>query len=822
MNTRRTLRSNSDRLIGKSKEQTDAAKQKDCNEGKPNFKDEDSSSESSAEEEIDGDSSKHKEIAENNNPAKSRKRVKSKFDSDDGSSSDSSVGDYLKNADEIDLNSTFFKLDKSRKTPDFDSIEKKIFTGIKTLSDSDISDDEKESINVSDIQSQSAVQDLNNEDKKSNFAELHEYNKKLAEAKACVQKYEKKKFETENNVDISDLLAICEPKNNESQESMESANTGADSEDEMDWEEIEEGDDKPPDAVNIPKEGVQITLQMPTVVRKKKGVDFIAAIKRRINRVKKENQVYIHKVHLLCWIAHGNFLNSVLNNENLLGLALSLIPSENCYPKKHADLRYLEQIVRWYGKMMKIQENPSDENKQPLLESLQMQINKKQALSKRDLVLIFVIILRSLGLQCRLVMSLQCLPLRPPNSELCSLSTKENKAASSKESNKNDKSKSTAKSVKDSISQKLNQSTSNANKNKTSSIGKISNNAKGKLKAADKENKIKKPNLSKLKAQSPIAINSKADPNKETPVNKLDTKIPTDRKTIKSRSAAERNAKKENISDKNKINKSSSSISTKSGKKSTQISQLDGADDSPSTSKSKQKNKPNLNKLKTSEKDNSRTDTCISKRHPRRVKSKERKYNDTTGDSEDDFKPSPRKSSTERNSGKEKDINDNKKKVLKKMAASSSKNTKLDVRNDIINLIKGQMTEQRHSQKHKRVSTKASHDESDYDSDYAPEPEKKRRSSKRSSSDDDFKIKVNTNVKRRVKPRSQLDTRVLSTDDEESSSGGKKKKVGTDFWVEVFLEAEEKWISADIIKGQVHCVSELHVSENKISPFLSI
>lgn len=80
--------------------------------------------------------------------------------------------------------------------------------------------------------------------------------------------------------------------------------------------------------------------------------------------------------------------------------------------------------------------------------------------------------------------------------------------------------------------------------------------------------------------------------------------------------------------------------------------------------------------------------------------------------------------------------------------------------------------------------------------------------------EDDFKpevLKVVKNSKISVKDR-----RALSTDSERADSPKStktlKKKVGNDFWVEVFVEMEEKWISVDVINGKVHCVELLHVS----------
>ncbi|XP_075234735.1 DNA repair protein complementing XP-C cells homolog [Lycorma delicatula] len=202
---------------------------------------------------------------------------------------------------------------------------------------------------------------------------------------------------------------------------------------------------------NIKKEdndgskGIQVTIELPGVKKcskEKKKHDIEAAIKRRFNLIKKDNQVFAHKVHLLCWIAHGNYVNNLLNSSELLCIALSLIPSKHCYPPKRCDLNYLEQFVEWFVNKIKLVDVNSDnkksnaiKNKQDdLLMLLKEQFNKQVTYSKKHLALLFVCIVRSLGLTCRLLINLRPVPLKPPQNELFTVS---NYIAST--SNTNDK-----------------------------------------------------------------------------------------------------------------------------------------------------------------------------------------------------------------------------------------------------------------------------------------------------------------------------------------------------------------------------------------------
>lgn len=151
-------------------------------------------------------------------------------------------------------------------------------------------------------------------------------------------------------------------------------------------------------------------------------------MKRKINRVKKENQIYMHKVHVLCWLGHGNFVSRVLNEQEILAAALSLVPSKECYPGERVDMKYAEQITSWYKDKLTLKQDKNEDKFRPkappLKEILLTQMKSRVVTTKKYLVFIFVSMLRALGLQCRVMFNFVSLPIRPLSSELCSLSTK--------------------------------------------------------------------------------------------------------------------------------------------------------------------------------------------------------------------------------------------------------------------------------------------------------------------------------------------------------------------------------------------------------------
>ncbi|KAL1502453.1 hypothetical protein ABEB36_007592 [Hypothenemus hampei] len=391
----------------------------------------------------------------------------------DSSSSESDIENYLQKAEKLDLTSPFFNF-KSNNEPEFEKIESNIFNGVRGLSDSD-SDDEP----ITDGLSQQAAPESNINVQNNvdsgiiEFTTFHNYTKQLEVFKSQVEHYKNNTPTAKSDqINIDNLLAAGESKleaagitvNDLHSSDFESC---SDSEKE-DWEEIKNvsqivSEKKPR------TEAIQIVVDMPSNVKKKK-VDLLAAMKRRLNRIRKENQVLVHKVHLLCWIAHGNYINSCVNDTEILSMALSMLPSEKSFPSDRTNLSYLEQIVAWYKRTVTNIEQPVPADL-ALNKLLQDQITKKQVHNKKMLALIFVAILRALGIQTRIVLSLQVEPLRPPASDLHSLSQK-NDTNNKKPNNKKKPTKAKVKELDQSISQrdKAKPSTSEINKNKKAAI----------------------------------------------------------------------------------------------------------------------------------------------------------------------------------------------------------------------------------------------------------------------------------------------------------------------------------------------------------------
>ena len=72
-----------------------------------------------------------------------------------------------------------------------------------------------------------------------------------------------------------------------------------------------------------------------------------------------------------------------------------------------------------FKKTVTIRESTESECLLPLCESLQQSVQLRTACFARDLVLMFIFILRTLGVKARFIVSFRPLPLKPSNQDLC-------------------------------------------------------------------------------------------------------------------------------------------------------------------------------------------------------------------------------------------------------------------------------------------------------------------------------------------------------------------------------------------------------------------
>uniref|UniRef100_A0A7N6C3Q6 Xeroderma pigmentosum, complementation group C n=1 Tax=Anabas testudineus TaxID=64144 RepID=A0A7N6C3Q6_ANATE len=203
-------------------------------------------------------------------------------------------------------------------------------------------------------------------------------------------------------------------------------------EDEDDWEEVEElaeplGPVEPPEPA-LPSQPVEIEIETPEIrKRKKKQAELETYLRRMVNRYKKDVLIDTHKVHLMCLIASGMFRNRLCSKPDLLAITLSLLPSNFCMiDKERIDQNYLSELLKWcvaaftLNPCLPCEERPDP---QTLLERRLTSLSAKnhQEMTHFGVFIqrknLFLLVLRSLQLFCRLVLSLQPIPLKPPSAK---------------------------------------------------------------------------------------------------------------------------------------------------------------------------------------------------------------------------------------------------------------------------------------------------------------------------------------------------------------------------------------------------------------------
>lgn len=187
-------------------------------------------------------------------------------------------------------------------------------------------------------------------------------------------------------------------------------------------------DVKAPTQSTAAPEDVLVHLDFPDHRRKKIQNELELAIKRQLNKEKRDQQLLVHQGGVKEWLEQGNFINGTLNDTDLFQVALKLLPSAQAYPKDKADLAYFEQIIKWFvGKVTVYPDAPmypAMVDDLDLKGSLRKQLEKTVVKSRRDYVLVFIILLRAIGIQCRMVINLVVPPIKPAASELCRITSK--------------------------------------------------------------------------------------------------------------------------------------------------------------------------------------------------------------------------------------------------------------------------------------------------------------------------------------------------------------------------------------------------------------
>ncbi|CAK1551804.1 unnamed protein product [Leptosia nina] len=635
-------------------------------------------------------------------------------------------------------------------------------------------DSDKEDSNITeykDVFSNTFKPDDSEEIARNAFLELEKHKNKVEEAKSSIQKYCIKNNQQEANVE--DLLALGGDVITEEHTipKKKTRNVADDSESDIeDWEEVNE---------NKATEGIQLLVNIPgTVCKRSKKLDVEMMMKRKINRVKKEQQIFMHKVHVLCWLGHGNYVSKVINDQDILSAVLSLVPSKECYPGDRVDMKYLEQITTWFHEKIMLNQD-KHENKfrskaPPLKTTLLEQIRKKVFTTKKYIVFVFVSLLRALGLQCRVMFNFITVPIRPPNSELCSLSIKENEQ---KVNDKQPAKKGTKNSAQKSKIPQLDGAydQSSCSDMEVDNIMQVDGN--------DDISPVKTRTRSQKHTVKDTSINHEVSPPKRSKRSKsTENKLNSKTESLSSQKAVRntRSKKKTEVNkDKPILIEPPKIVITKAVNEKTSSAYFENP----------KSNQPGRKRT--------RTDSSENKRDIDKVKTRNKSAPGISLNTSKYFdKETNANNRPTRSKGRKQDVVEDSQRISHKDLKKENAKSKNDVKDDLIHIIKSKVKEAKNKTKSLQVKGKTK-DESDNDSDYLPV---ESLNHKRSGSSDDFKP---SKISPKASTSKKKDRRVFSTDDELPQN-----KI--DVWCEVFVEELEEWIAVDVVRGKVHCVNEIY------------
>ncbi|XP_055547655.1 DNA repair protein complementing XP-C cells homolog [Wyeomyia smithii] len=351
--------------------------------------------------------------------------------------SDSSGDDHLVDPEKLDLNSKFFEPtleeDHNRAPPTFDCN-----AGMRLSDDS--SDDELDEPIPASIPKLAADKLIHKINESSSgylsFNNHAEFTVKLEEAKQLLRNYES--VENKNNAEdeksntdhISNLLALGETEAGTSSSKPPETgqkNLNNDVSDESDWEEVEDAQkSQQSTGQQTNAADYQISVEVETSKSKKKRweeIEMELYIKRQINKVKRENQLAYHKSSVLCAIAVGRKLNEIAGSDKLCSILLSLMQSKQCQVKGKVDVKCMEQLMEWYkGTFELCNQQMLPSKGYNLRFSLSLGLFTHKLFCKRDYLLLFLTCLRTVGIECRLVLSASVPPKRPAMKDLCPIS----------------------------------------------------------------------------------------------------------------------------------------------------------------------------------------------------------------------------------------------------------------------------------------------------------------------------------------------------------------------------------------------------------------
>ncbi|XP_026863467.2 DNA repair protein complementing XP-C cells [Electrophorus electricus] len=252
------------------------------------------------------------------------------------------------------------------------------------------------------------------ERKTSKYFQISGLLKEEADSKSDISEDVGETFPESTGVDDEMEEDKEEKKNNESEES----------DDDEEWEEVEElaaplGPGSTELEPTVSSQPVQIEIETAEAMHKrqrkeKRQAEFETYLRRMMKRFNKELVEDTHKVHLLCLLASGLFRNRLCCEPELLAITLSLVPVHfTTVVAERINTGFLEGLLKWFQVTFTLNHTLPEDRGMELREVLERRLGSLSVRDHQEMTYVFLLVLRSLRLLCRLVLSLQPLPLKP-------------------------------------------------------------------------------------------------------------------------------------------------------------------------------------------------------------------------------------------------------------------------------------------------------------------------------------------------------------------------------------------------------------------------
>ncbi|KAF5891921.1 DNA repair protein complementing XP-C cell, partial [Clarias magur] len=217
------------------------------------------------------------------------------------------------------------------------------------------------------------------------------------------------------------------PKTNDyemKEEKKENDHGSEESDEDEEWEEVEElaaplGPVGPEQEPAVPSQPVEIEIETAEERHKrqkkeKDEAEYMMYLRRMVNRFNKTVQEDTHKVHLLCLLASGQFRNRLCCEPDLLAITLSLVPAHFAtLVKKPINSVYLESLLKWFKDTFTLNPVLPEDKNVRMHDLLERRLGSLSARNHQEMTYLFLLVLRSLHIYCRLVLSLQPVSFKP-------------------------------------------------------------------------------------------------------------------------------------------------------------------------------------------------------------------------------------------------------------------------------------------------------------------------------------------------------------------------------------------------------------------------